>query len=114
MTDIAVRPIGVMIGPVGPAGATGATGPAGPGLTGLSRRQVIAAMVDVTNPAGVNILPTIRNAVNPLCTDTGSIQWEAASYMQTGDALYAFIQATMGWSGPQMTAFAALAATKTL
>lgn len=35
MSDVAIRPIGTMIGPTGTAGATGATGPAGPtGPTG--------------------------------------------------------------------------------
>lgn len=78
----------------------------------ISKRQIVAALADPTNPSGMNMLPTTQNAVDPLGGDAGSVEWIAGAPVTPGDPLYFLIQTAAGWTTNQMAAFQALALSK--
>lgn len=88
--------------------STGVVGPAG----SVTKRQVVLALVDTSNPAGANMLPNVNAYADPMAADAGSAQWFAGSAMAPNDALYTLIQTATGWSNPQMDAFMTLARSK--
>lgn len=88
--------------------STGIIGPAG----SVTKRQVVLALVDTSNPAGANMLPNVNAQADPMAGDAGSAQWFAGSTMAPNDALYQLIQTATGWSNPQMATFMTLARSK--
>lgn len=88
--------------------STGVIGPSG----SVTKRQVVLALVDATNPGGANMLPTVNNSADPQAGDAGSAEWYAGSPMAPNDALYNLIATATGWNGTQMTAFLVLARSK--
>lgn len=47
-------------------------------------------------------LQAVADAISADITDPVTIRWQAAARVVTGDALHAFIKATLGWSDSQM------------
>lgn len=78
----------------------------------MTKRQIVAALADATNPSGMNMLPTIQNAVDPLGGNDASVEWIAGSSAVSGDPLCVLIQSTAGWTAGQMATFQALALSK--
>lgn len=76
-------------------------------------RQVLEAMADNANPAGSNIVPVVKNIVDPLSADGGSAQFNASQPMRLGDDLSNLIETAMSWTDIQMKTFFNLARTKT-
>lgn len=54
--------------------------------------------------AANGVLYQIDNAVPADIANAVTIQWRRGLQMQVGDALYSFIEATLGWTSAQMTA----------